>query len=103
MPYSRNNAKHVGWKEYRLLLGSVGTFFMSVAVGTALLSSVAYFCWAPKIEQVTHRNLLPSWICLLLWFPIVIQLFVFSRLRKRGAQGLSESRFRAYFKFYFSR
>jgi hypothetical protein len=95
--------EHVGWKEYKELLGFVGTSFMIVAVAVALISTIAYCVWISRIEQIGHRSLSPSWICLLLWFPIAIQLIVFLRLKKRISQAISENRVRAYFKFYFWR
>lgn len=97
------HSEHLGWKEYWKLLGSVGRFFMIFAVSAALLSTIFYRLDAPGIEQITHRSLSTAWPGLLLWLPIAIQLIVFSRLRSRLRHAVSESKLRAYFKFYFWR
>lgn len=97
------NREHVGWKEYKGLLGGVGRVFIGVALVAALLSTILYYLDSAGIEQISHRPLSPLWTCVLLWLPIVIQLFVFSRLRRKITEAVSDNKLRAYYKFYFLR
>lgn len=103
MPDSNTRSDHLGWKAYSELLGHVATVLIIIAVIAALVSAGFYLWKNVAIEQISHRRLSPGWTCLLLFIPIVIQLLVFSRLRKRILQAIADVRVRAYFKFYFGR
>jgi hypothetical protein len=95
--------EHAGWKEYKRLLREVGRIFIGVALVAASLSTIFYYLDSAGIEQIVHRTISPVWTCLLLWLPLVIQLIVFSRLRRKIKEAVSDNKLRAYYKFYFWR
>jgi hypothetical protein len=97
------------WQKYWQLLGNVGKMFVFFTVITALLSTVIYFLSTKNIEQINNRDLSPGWTLLLLWIPIVIQVWVFWRLREQINKALRENEEKReenledFFKFYFRR